>query len=168
MTTPLPLRSKPARRSGLRPARRHVASWYIVLFVAALGFVLRAVVPAGFMPDAPALQAGHIELRLCSPGKMGRSVVIDWSANDEVAADLIASPALVDESASSQPGGSLASPADCPFSLMAAQGILAPPDAAVLTATASLSTAAPLTQPASPSWPAEGPPLGSRAPPAAV
>jgi hypothetical protein len=162
MTTPPTLR-KPARRSGVRPARRHVASWHIALFVAALGFVLRALVPAGFMPDAHALQAGHIELTLCSPGKMSKSVTMDWSDADSTApaffgsAGSIAAPAHPDESLAAT---------DCPFSLMTAQGIITPPGVAVVAVAASFSPAAPVAPVASPSVPADGPPLGSRAPPA--
>lgn len=124
------------------------------MLLAALGFVLRALVPVGFMPDAQALQNGHIELTLCSPGSaaVGRSISLSLLSDDS--------------RDTSHPAGSLATPGECPFGLMSAQAVIVPPAIGVAAvASASFPRSRPLA-PRVASLPVQGPPLGSRAPPA--
>jgi len=137
----------------------------MAVVIAALGFVLRALVPAGFMPDASALQAGHIELTLCSPGgASARAVTVDWSPPSRMtpSADAPAS------AASDHPNDPLADGTECPFSLIAAQGIIAPPELAVAMVAAPFAPVAEHHAPLALALPAQGPPLGSRAPPTAA
>ncbi len=159
-------------RPGNRPTARRTASWRIAMFVATVGFVLRALVPLGFMPDARAMQAGHIELTLCSPGMAASSarsvsMLLSADAADARSSSPAASAgtyrlALGSTEHSSE---SLAQQVDCPFALMAAQGLMGPSE--VCTAFASIAHVSrmPGVQDSFLSLPALGSPLGSRAPP---
>jgi hypothetical protein len=174
MVMPLPFRT-PVRSSGARPVRRRFAFWHLGMVIAALGFVLRALVPAGFMPDARALQVGQIELTLCSPlsaAGSARAVTITWSpaatGSDERFAETHLFAAATAAGLPDHPDESLAGPAGCPFSLMAAQGVIAPPDVSVVPTVTPFAPGARQHPPASLALPAQGPPLGSRAPPAAA
>jgi hypothetical protein len=167
-------------------ARTRRAAWHIAVLVAALGFVLRALVPLGFMPDARALQGGHIELTLCSPGSAGggRTVSLSLSSANmnapsvtlprarlraDTSADATTDFAsLAGNSADSHPDGSLAGTADCPFGLMAAQASIVPPAVGITAAAVVEITTLRLLAPRLASVETRGPPLGSRAPPAAA
>jgi hypothetical protein len=148
------------------------------MVIAAFGFVLRALVPVGFMPDAKALQVGQFELTLCSPvssagsAGSGRAMSIPWSPTAPGSDDLFAETNLFGTasaaSAPTHPDESLAGPAGCPFSLLAAQGVIAPPEVSVSATATPFAPRAQLHPAAPPALPAQGPPLGSRAPPAAA
>jgi len=126
-----------------RRQRRDAALWRLV----ALLFALRALVPAGFMPDVAQAQQGRFALAFCTAtgaktrladlatftkddGKSG-----GHSAAGECSFAVSAAPAL---------------PAALPFALPAASPV------------AAAAASAPLLLAAAP----RGPPLGSRAPPA--
>ena len=159
--------------AGNRLAARRTASWRIAMVVAMLGFVLRALVPLGFMPDARTMQAGHIELTLCSPSMAAgsaRSVSMLLSADAENATS---SPpgasagtyrlTLGQDEHSSE---SFAQQVDCPFALMAAQGLIGPPEVGIAFAPAAYLPSIPGIQDSFLALPTLGSPLGSRAPPA--
>lgn len=175
MVTQLPLGNiVGTSRPGNRRAARRTASWRIAMFAAVLGFVLRALIPLGFMPDARALQAGHIELTLCSPGTAGssaRSVSVLLSTDAAQATPSVSSagtyrltlsPTLGPTEHSSE---SLAQHADCPFALMAAQGLMGSPKVSLAVAPTVHPTRIPSVQDSFPASPTPGSPLGSRAPP---
>lgn len=160
-------------RPGNRPAMRRTASWRIAMLVAMLGFVLRALVPLGFMPDARAMQAGHIELTLCSPGmatSSARSVsMLLSSATTDARSSFPAASAgtyrltLAPTEHSSE---SLAQPVDCPFALMAAQSVMGPQEVSLAFVPAAHPSPISQVQDSVLALPTLGPPLGSRAPPA--
>jgi len=160
-------------RPGNRPAGRRTASWRIAMFIATLGFILRALVPLGFMPDARAMQAGHIELTLCSPAmakSSARSVSMLLSAD---AADARSSSPAASAGTyrltlgpTEHSSESLAQQVDCPFALMAAQGLLGTPEVSIAFAPAAHPPRISQLQDSVLALPTLGPPLGSRAPPA--
>jgi hypothetical protein len=160
-------------RPGNRPAARRAASWRLAMFAAMLGFMLRALVPLGFMPDARAMQAGHIELTLCSPGiaaSSGRSVSMLLSANAADAGSLSPAASVGTYRLTLDPtehsSESLAQQGDCPFALMAAQGLMVPPEVSLAFAPTTHPHRISRVQASFLALPTVGPPLGSRAPPA--
>ncbi|WP_339856656.1 DUF2946 family protein [uncultured Nisaea sp.] len=113
-------------------------------------FILRAVIPVGYMPDLQALADGGVEIVICTPsgietirvGPDGRPI----GPSDK------------------KDNGQSATP-ECPFHAAFAHAFTVP-DLAPLTKIARLASVNPA--PASedvPLPPANGPPLGSRAPP---
>ncbi|WP_336234923.1 DUF2946 family protein [Achromobacter dolens] len=124
-----------------------------VLWLAFLALLLRALVPTGYMPDARALHDGRLEVTFCS------------AAGDLSTLKIALSP-------DGKHGGAGNSGADtgaqCPFGLLAH---VTPAPAAQTTPLAlAISRAAPFppASVATPVQPAQGPPLGSRAPPLAA
>lgn len=104
-----------------------------------LVFFLRALIPAGFMPDAKALADGHFELVICTPG----------------------GPDSADGDAQEKWAG-----ADCPYHFSFSQALVTVTPVPVAVEFASraahgFAAASNILLP-----PALGPPLGSRAPPA--
>ena len=159
-------------RPGNRPAARRTASWQIAMFVAMLGFVLRALVPLGFMPDAHAMQAGHIELTLCSPGmatSSARSVSMLLSADAAEAKSSSAAGSAgtyrLTLGATEHSSESFAQQGDCPFALMAAHGLMGPPEVSLAFAPTAHPSYISQVQDSVLALPTYGPPLGSRAPP---
>lgn len=124
-----------------------------VLWLAFLALLLRALVPAGYMPDARALHDGRIEVTFCS------------AAGDLSTFKIALSP---DGKPDAGPGEhrSADTGAQCPFGLLAHVTPAPTPYAAPLALAVSrrASPPAPVHQ-ALPAQPAQGPPLGSRAPP---
>ncbi|CAB3904105.1 DUF2946 family protein [Achromobacter denitrificans] len=121
-----------------------------VLWLALLALTLRALVPAGYMPDTRALHDGRLEVTFCSAAGALPSFVL-------------ALPAGGKEQAGHDTAGS---GAQCPFGLLAhvLPAPAADPPPLVL---ATVRHAPPKPAPgALPSQNAHGPPLGSRAPPA--
>ena len=156
-------------RPGNRTAVRRRAPWRIAMLVAMLGFVLRALIPLGFMPDARAMQAGHIELILCSPGMTANSA---RSVSMLLSADAgSSSPATSADTyrltlgPTEHSSESLAQQADCPFALMAAQGLMGPAEVSTVLAPTEHVPHIAVVQDSFLAWPTLGSPLGSRAPP---
>lgn len=136
------------------PVRRHLARrvfsvWHLLVCLTALALVARALLPVGFMPDTQALRHGTLALTLCSSEPGGARVL-----------PLAASHGAGQEAVSTL---------DCPFGLVAVQALL--PAATPAGVAAALPRAAPAAVQASrslPPLPAQGPPLGSRAPPVSL
>lgn len=107
----------------------------------------RAVLPAGFMPDAAAAREGKLVLTLCTGSGIPATVLLDLNGD-------------ADHDPANDNAG-----ADCPFCLMASPGL--PPDAETTVAAHDAPARAlpPAAYRAAPALPALGPPLGSRAPP---
>jgi hypothetical protein len=125
------------------PARRCIARLILVLFA------LRAVVPVGYMPDLGALEHGQVRIVVCT-GAGFKSLLVDEAGR----------PVDAQEPGTSQHAG-----ADCPFGTAAAKAFLAPtlvaahePPAVEQSVFHPGSGVALLP-------PAQGPPLGPRAPP---
>lgn len=113
-----------------------------------LAFVLRALVPMGFMPGMHAGHGGPLVLALCNPAGEHASITLDLELDKDHGAS--------EERMSAQ---------DCPFCIAAAQAML--PTADVVVRLAPLVASAlpvPVHVGHSPIS-AQGPPLGSRAPP---
>lgn len=121
-----------------------------VLWLAFLAILLRALVPTGYMPDARALHDGRLEVTFCS------------AAGDLSTLKIALSP-------DGKRGGAGHSSADtgaqCPFGLLA--HVTPAPAAQTAPLALAVSRAAPFppARVAVPVQPAQGPPLGSRAPP---
>lgn len=118
--------------------------------------VLRALAPLGFMPDLQALQEGRVEIVLCT-GIGFKTITVDAAGR----------PVLPDGSdAPSDPGEGAG--ADCAFRSPAAAALLLPEVAALPAPAAAYSERLrPAAAQALPP-PAQGPPLGARAPPATL
>lgn len=123
----------------------------VVLWMLLLAFTVRGLVPAGYMPDASALEKGRIELTFCTAAGTVSTISVS----------------LTDDSADAKNhGDNAASGMDCPFGLLthvaAAPPVSAP--AVALPIQASPPVQFEVSR-ALPALPAQGPPLGSRAPP---
>ncbi|MEN4922760.1 DUF2946 family protein [Achromobacter spanius] len=120
-----------------------------VLWLALLALALRALVPAGYMPDAGALHDGRLEVTFCS-----------------AAGDLsVLSVGLASEDGGKAGHDTAGAGALCPFGLLAhVAPAPAPATAPLLLATAGHAPPPPAHR-ALPAQPAQGPPLGPRAPP---
>ncbi len=120
-----------------------------VLWLALVALALRALVPAGYMPDARALHDGRLEVTFCSASGDLSALTLALSSGDQGKSghDTADSGAL------------------CPFGLLAH---LAPAPAPAITplllAAGRHALPAPLRE-TLPAQTAAGPPLGSRAPP---
>ncbi|SMF76313.1 hypothetical protein SAMN06265365_13237 [Tistlia consotensis] len=113
-------------------------------------FALRATVPLGYMPDLSALGEGHFQIVVCT-GAGIQTLEVDENGQP-IEAD--------------HPGRPAKSAADCPFATAITKA-LALPDSLPLPADLGQRAEAFFPQPAPALLPpAQGPPLGSRAPPA--
>lgn len=120
-----------------------------VLWLALLALALRALVPAGYMPDARALHDGRLEVTFCSAaGNLPTlSLTLPADGGGKAAHDAANTGA------------------QCPFGLLAhLTPATAPPGVPLLLAAAGHPLPPPAHR-ALPAQPAQGPPLGSRAPP---
>lgn len=124
-----------------------------VLWLALLALALRALVPAGYMPDTRALHDGRLEVTFCS-----------------AAGDLSTlSVALARASGGDdRPSGHDAAEtgAQCPFGLLAHVAPAPIPTLTPIPLPAARYVPPPPAYRALPALAAQGPPLGSRAPPA--
>ncbi len=121
----------------------------VVLWLALLALTLRALVPAGYMPDARALHDGRLEVTFCSAAGDLPALTLALSSGDQGKAGHDAADA-----------GAL-----CPFGLLAH---LAPAPAPAISPLLLAASRPALPAPARETLPAQaaaGPPLGSRAPP---
>lgn len=120
-----------------------------VLWLALLALTLRALVPAGYMPDTQALHDGRLEVTFCSAAGDLSALTLALSPGDKERAG--------HDAAESGPL--------CPFGLLAH---LAPAPAPALSPLLLAIGRHALPAPARDTLPAQtaaGPPLGSRAPP---
>lgn len=109
-----------------------------------VAFVLRALVPTGFMPHASALAEGRFEVTFCTAGGDMATVSIPLSATDD---PTHAMP-------------------ECPYGLLASQALTEPPPSALpVQAAPAFGVLRHAHHAALPPLPPHGPPLGSRAPP---
>lgn len=114
-----------------------------------LAMMLRALIPAGYMPDAAALRDGRVLITFCTVGSGISTAPLDLGDHDGNAAH--------------QDGAASA----CPFGILAQQAFDMPLAAtAVAPAVALVAWSAPFAlNPALLAPQPPGPPLGSRAPP---
>lgn len=121
-----------------------------VLWLALLALALRALVPAGYMPDARALHDGRLEVTFCS-----------------AAGDLSTlSVALAGGGSDGDSGHDAANTgAQCPFGLLAHVAPAPTPALTPILLPTGRYVAPPPVYRALPSLGPQGPPLGSRAPP---
>jgi len=120
-----------------------------VLWLALLALALRALVPAGYMPDTRALHDGRLEVTFCS-----------------AAGDLsVLNVALPTDGNGKAGHGAADTGAQCPFGLLAHVTPATAPPMTPLLLTAAGHPPPPPAPPFLPAQPAQGPPLGSRAPP---
>ncbi|MDY7579414.1 DUF2946 domain-containing protein [Herbaspirillum sp. RTI4] len=130
---------------ALRPNRKHI---FLSLLLCALA--LRALVPAGYMPNLAALKKGQIAMQICSVADSS------FSAPDS----------LNDNPARHTNSDKTHSATDCPFNFMSSLAAIPsiPPVVDGIPQLAWMAVVAP-RQLIYSSFPAQGPPLGSRAPP---
>ncbi|MGE8641037.1 MAG: DUF2946 family protein [Achromobacter sp.] len=130
-----------------RAARAHGVLW-----LALLALTLRALVPAGYMPDARALHDGRLEVTFCS------------AAGDLTTLNVALARAAGDD----RPTGHDAAKtgAQCPFGLLAHVAPAPTPAVTPILLPAGRYVPPPPAYRALPALAAHGPPLGSRAPPA--
>ena len=135
-----------------RSRQLNLAVWHTLLSLTIVAFLCRAVIPAGYMPDSSEEQKGIFAITLCVP-QGGTSAML---------------MALIDDPAEPDPGDQVGNP-ECPFALLAAQHLL-PTQAAPALAGAIAHRPLPLLHQnhSLPPLPAQGPPLGSRAPPSSL
>lgn len=120
------------------------SSWYSLLCLAMVAFVLRALVPAGFMPHAAALAEGRFEVTFCTAGGELATLSIPVAATDDPAHRM----------------------PECPYGLLASQALTEPPPSALpVQALPAFGVSRHSLHASLPPLPPHGPPLGSRAPP---
>ncbi|WP_197313792.1 DUF2946 family protein [Alcaligenes faecalis] len=136
------------RALGHRFVFREIRVWQFLFCLALLAYVCRAIVPAGYMPTRSAQDNGFA-ITFCTAGNSANTLWIDLVGQDGQADS--------DTHQNQQ---------DCPFGIAASPALLPTLDAPVLI---SLITDRPVLLAESnqtrPPLPAQGPPLGSRAPP---
>nr|WP_321273147.1 DUF2946 family protein [Alcaligenes faecalis] len=136
------------RALGPRFVFREIRVWQFLFCLALLAYVCRAIVPAGYMPIRSAQNNGFA-ITFCTAGNAANTLWIDLVGQDGQADS--------DTHQNQQ---------DCPFGIAASPALLPTLDAPVLI---SLITYRPVLLAESnqtrPPLPAQGPPLGSRAPP---
>jgi hypothetical protein len=108
-------------------------------------FVLRALIHAGFMPDAKALAEGRLEIVICTSAGEKLVQMLDLDAPND--------------------GAPKTSSNDCPFGLTFAKAFTAPEATAVPGEFRFVAAFGPAAAPHFRLPPALGPPLGQRAPP---
>lgn len=120
-----------------------------VLWLAILALALRALVPAGYMPDTRALHDGRLEVTFCSAAGNVSSFSV----------------ALPSDDGGKAPHDSANTGAQCPFGLLVHVTPATAPAMTPLLLSAAGHPPFPPPLRALPAQPAHGPPLGSRAPP---
>jgi len=136
-------------------ARRRVTKplgWQFVICLALLASLARAAIPVGYMPDAEAAKAGTFALVLCH--SYGPLPALEAHHHDHEHGNH-------DDGAPDDTSTGL----ECPYAIIAGPAIL--PDVALHAAFAVYVTGliAPAAYHPAPALPANGPPLGARAPP---
>ena len=131
----------------MRSRRR---AWTLTARCVAALLLLRAVIPAGYMPDLGALRDGRLEITLCTADGLRT----------------VSQPARSSETTGEAPadGPLAATPDDCPFGAVATQTLILPGDSA-LPPHGAARHFAPNASPERLDTSSQGPPLGARAPP---
>lgn len=119
-----------------------------VLWLALVALALRALVPAGYMPDTRALHDGRLAVTFCS-----------------AAGDLSVRRLALSFDGSKTDHDTAGTGAQCPFALLAHVAPVPAPALTTLLLTAAAHPPHVSVYRALPVQPAQGPPLGSRAPP---
>lgn len=115
-------------------------------------FLLRALIPAGFMPDAQMLVEGQFSLVACiASGRLAVHAASFDSSNPDGSDDSTQPPKV-----------------DCPYCPGFAKAFVASTTYVAIVAFPSVSNTGVLQRNDVPLWHAPGPPLGSRAPPMAT
>lgn len=127
--------------------RKGLATWQVFVCLVVAAFLCRSVIPVGYMPGNAGGHHGSVALVLCTMGVGSGTLELDVST----------SSSSDDDAASGEV---------CLFGVVVSQTLLPTPDAPVLVSKlthrpASLSHGNRVLPP----LPAQGPPLGSRAPP---
>ncbi len=136
-----------ALRRDLR--RESTGVWQILFCLTVLSFLCRAMIPTGYMPDVSGARDGKFFLTLCTVGGGTSTVSLDWDHQSDHP-----SP---DDHFDQQ---------SCPFGIVASQAVLPGQASPSLVGPAAFHPVVlPHRGPAQPPMPAQGPPLGSRAPP---
>lgn len=130
--------------------RRIGPVWRAVARLTLIAFALRALLPIGFMPDLHALQDGRFEIVLCTAD--GAHLLTVGSDGQPIDPDSSKDP----KSQSSQ---------DCPFGIAFAKALIVPVSASAMSALIMRDVVLPSPSDLALLPPAQGPPLGSRAPP---
>jgi len=112
-------------------------------------FALRAAVPPGYMPDVAALEHGYVKVVICT-GTGAQSLYVDAAGRPITGQD---------DSGRKRVGTA------CAFAMMSAQALLATAPIAPLPPPGGAGDAAVPHCVGVPPPPAQGPPLGPRAPP---
>jgi hypothetical protein len=129
--------------------RKGLTVWQILFCLTFLSFLCRAVVPAGYMPDASSLRGDKFAITFCIAG--GGTTVLSLSAANEQG------DSSSDEHAGKQ---------ECPYGLIVSQAALPGQDAPAPETTVSYRPVIlPHGNQAQPRPSILGPPFGSRAPP---
>lgn len=124
-------------------------AWHVMYCLTLVAFMYRSLIPVGFMPDPSALRDGRVAITFCTSSGGLFAALVNVSGNSDHASE-----------------HDVAASAECPYGLLATQAVIPVVNATVLLA-AVLHRAppAPSSNIALPPSPAQGPPLGSRAPP---
>ena len=134
------------RASG-NPLRNSVACRFAA-YAALLLFALRAVVPVGYMPDLGALRDGQVQIIICT-GTGTQALLVDQSGHP-----------VEDGGAADHAGAS-----DCAFAISTATALALPSAVPSLSLPLAAGRTARTSEAGTSFPPAQGPPLGPRAPP---
>jgi len=145
------------RRPFRLPAGLH-ARVVLCLLVLTVGF--RSLIPTGFMPDHTAMRDGRFQLALCSSAGGASAITVALTAPQD------ATPHDVASHHGASHGDSSTATDTCPYWTVAHLALDLPPPPALPALAATRAVPAPiLPRRTLPALPAQGPPLGSRAPP---
>lgn len=120
----------------------------VTAYAALLLFALRAAIPVGYMPDLGAVRDGQVQIVICT-GFGTQALLVDESGRP-----------IEDRGATDHAGKS-----DCAFAVSVAAALALPSAVAALSLPLFAGRAAPASDSTTLFPPAQGPPLGSRAPP---
>jgi hypothetical protein len=134
--------------------RRAFSFSHFTLCVMLLALSLRALVPAGFMPDAGALRDGRLEMTFCTSAGDVKTITVDAHHGHDGAHASDDAPAQQSQSN------------DCPFSVLSTLPAMPTMALALVGLPLLLAPIRPVLRAAPlPVVLSQGPPLGSRAPP---
>jgi hypothetical protein len=139
--------------------RRAFSFSHFTLYVMLLALALRALVPAGFMPDVGALRDGRLEMTFCTSGDI-KTITVD--THDVYSGHHGHDGAPASDDAPNQQSQSN----DCPFSVLSTLPAMPTMALALVGLPLLLAPIQPVLRAAPlPVVLSQGPPLGSRAPP---
>jgi Protein of unknown function (DUF2946) len=120
----------------------------ITAYAVLMLFALRAAVPVGYMPDLGALRDGQVQIVICT-GTGTQALLVDQSGHP-----------VEDGGAADQAGAS-----DCAFAISTASALALPSAVPLLSLPVAAGRTARTSEAGISFPPAQGPPLGPRAPP---